>query len=381
VGAARRTIATPIFEEVFMHVRFTHALIAATLAATAAGGAQAQPRALRLVAIQESAAGSTMKGVGILRPRYTGECFVVTPRHVADPLRGGIAGFRAFGRGSSRDTLVPVPERFSSDVALWRMARRMDRSNCPDWPSVADVNRTLERAARIRRDAMVLPWTTQGAGLPVNVIMDQTTLTVTQFTVRQTGEALQEGMSGSPVQIDGVVVGILTEVITDDRGGSRGVVLRLDYLEHHIGYVFHPSPSPDDAAIYASVLLPGLGQGRTRRGEAGLFWFGLAAGPTAYLFFETRNQQVARTRALPDGREETYFETRPVNPHRRYSWIPWLAAGLGSFVEARARASRDSIPPERSGVGPARGAHAQLRPDLQPTANGGMRVQVGELRF
>jgi len=225
----------------------------------------------------------------------------------------------------------------------------------------------------------VLPWTAQGAGQPVRVIMGQ--LTLTQFIVRQTGEALKEGMSGSPVRVDGTVVGILTEVNTDDGSGSYGVVLRLDYLERHVGPFFQSSPSPDDAAIYASVLLPGLGQWRTRRGEAGLFWLGLAAGPGAYLFFETRNEQVARTRPLPDGREETFFETRPANPHRRYSWVPWLAAGLGSFVEARAHAARYYIPPERSGAGRARGARVYLQPNVQPDAEGGTRVQVGELRF
>jgi len=364
-----------------MFMRFTHALIAAALAATAAGGAQAQPRALRRAAIPRSGEGRTAEGlgVGILRPRYPGECFVVMPRHVADSARAGSTGLQAVGVGGFWDSLVPVADRYSDDFAVWRIARRVDRSNCPDWPSVADVNRTLERAARIGRDATVLPWTMQGAGQSVRVIMDQ--LTLTQFTVRQTGEALTQGMSGSPVQVDGIVVGILTQVITEGRSGSRGVVLRLDYLERHVGPFFHPSPSPDDAAIYASVLLPGWGQARTRRGEAGLFWFGLAAGPTTYLFFETRNQQVARTHTLPDGREETYFETRPVNPYRRYSWISWLAAGLGSFAEARIHASRDYIPPERSGVGPVRGAHAQLRPDVQPAVDGGMRVQVGELRF
>jgi hypothetical protein len=167
-----------------------------------------------------------------------------------------------------------------------------------------------------------------------------------------------------------------------DDGSSRyGVVLRLDYVERHFGPFFHPTPSPDDAAIYASVLLPGLGQGRTRRTESGLFWFGLAAGPAAFLFFDTRNEQVPRTRTLPDGREETYFETRPSTPRRRYSWVPWLAAGLGSFLEARGHASRYYIPPERSGTGPPRRASLRVRPDAWADADGGTRVQVGELRF
>jgi hypothetical protein len=213
----------------------------------------------------------------------------------------------------------------------------------------------------------------------VEVSFDQ--LTLTRFTVRQGGEALAKGMSGSPVQVDGMVVGILTAVDTADDGRVFGDVLRLDYLERHFGPFFDPSPSPNDAAIYASVLLPGLGQGRTRRVQSGLFWFGLAAGPSAYLFLDASNEQVLRTRLLPDNRVETYYETRRVNPYRRYSWIPWLAAGLGSFVEARAHAARNYIPPERSGARADRETRVRLRPGVQPDADGGMRVQVGELRF
>jgi hypothetical protein len=360
-----------------MFVRLTHALLAAGLILAAAGGADAQ--SLRLVAIQDPSSDAMTDGVGVLRPRYTGECFVVTPRHVADPGRGANAGFRAVGVQGNRDSLLSVADRYSDDLAVWRMPRRVDRSSCPEWPGTADVNRTLERAARRGTDATVLPWTAQGAGQPVRVIMEQ--LTLTRFTVRQTRGGLTEGMSGSPVQVDGMVVGILTEVNDDDRGGSVGVVLRLDYLERHFGPFFHPSISPNHAAIYGSVLLPGLGQERTHRVQAGLFWFGIAAGPSAYLLLHTRDEQVARTRTLPDGREETYFETRPTRPYRGYSWIPWLAAGFGSYREARTYAARHYIPPERSGARRARGARVHLRPDVQPAADGATRVQLGELRF
>jgi hypothetical protein len=359
-----------------MFVRLQSVLFPAVLLLAAAGEARAQS-SLRLVAVHASAENNTTKGVGILRPRYTGECFVVTPRHVADPTL--LARVQAEGPGGSRDSLVVVPDRYSDDLSVWRITRRVDRSSCPEWPGTSDVNRALERAARAGKSAYVLPWTGSAAGRRVEVTFDQ--LTLTRFTVRQAGEALTRGMSGSPVQVDGMVVGILTAIDAGDDDQVYGEVLRLDYLERHFGPFFDPSPSPDDAAIYASLLLPGLGQGRTRRVQSGLFWFGLAAGSSAYLFFDARSEQVARTRTLPDGREESYFETRPANPYRGYSWIPWLAAGLGSFVEARAHASRHYIPPERSGARADRETRVRLRPAVQPEADGGMRVQVGELRF
>jgi hypothetical protein len=356
-----------------MFVRRTSTLLTAALVLAAAGGAQAQS-SLRLVAIEAWAGDSVTTGVGILRPRYTGECFVVTPRHVAAAT--GATTAWATGLRGIQDSLLSTPEKYSDDLAVWRMARRVDRSNCTEWPRVADVNRTLERAARAGRSAYVLPWTGQGAGGRLEVTFDQ--LTLTRFTVHQTRTALTRGMSGSPVQVDGMVVGILTAVDSADDGHMIGEVIRLDYVERHFGPFFHPSPSPDDAAIIASLALPGAGQARTKRIQSGLFWFGMAAGPTAWMFFETRNEQVARTRTLPDGREETFFESRPTNPYRGYSWVPWVAAGLGSFLEARGHASRHHIPPERSG---ARGAHLRLRPDVQPAADGATRVQVGELRF
>jgi len=358
-------------------MRRIHTLIAAAVLLGAAHGSHAQS-SLRLVAVQSSASGGRAEGVGILRPRNTGECFVVTPRHVADPSDARTGGVRAVVPGGV-DGLVSVAERYSEDIAVWRMARRVDRSNCPDWPSVADVNRTLERAVHRGTKAVVIPWTSQGPGQPVEVTIDQ--LTLTRFNIYQDGQALQRGMSGSPVQVGGTVVGILTEVESDDRSASYGVVIRLDYVERHFGPFFHPTPSPDDAAIYASVLIPGLGQGRTRRAEAGLFWFGLAVGPSAALFFETRNEQIPRTRTLPDGREETYYETRPSNPRRRYSWVPWLVAGLGSFLEARGHASRYYIPPERSGTEPSRQARLRVRPDVRGARDGGTRIQVAELRI
>jgi hypothetical protein len=360
-----------------MFVRLRSALFPAALLLAAAGEAHAQS-SLRLVAIQATTADSLSRGVGILRPRYTGECFVVTPRHVAPPTSKA-AKVQADGPRGNLDSLVSVAEKYSDDLAVWRMPRRVDRSNCTAWPSVDDVNRTLERAARAGKRAHVLPWTEQGPGRAVEVTVQQ--LTLTRFTVHQTGEKLAKGMSGSPVQVDGMAVGILLAVDTTDDGIVFGDVLRLDYLERHFGPFFDPSPSPNDAAIVASLLLPGLGQGRTRRVQSGLFWFGLAAGSSAYLFFDARNEQVARTRTLPDDRVETYFETRPVNPYRDYSWIPWFAAGVGSWLEARAHARRNYIPPERSGARADRDARVRLRPSVQPEADGGMRVQVGELRF
>lgn len=357
-----------------MLARLTSALLTSLLVLAGTGGAQAQS-SLRLVAIAARTADSVTTGVGILRPRYTGECFVVTPRHVAAP--GGSTAW-ATARGS-RDSLLSTPEKYSEDLAVWRMGRRVDRSICTEWPGVADVNRTLERANREKASAYVLPWTGQGAGGSVEVKFDQ--LTLTRFTVRQEGTSLTRGMSGSPVQVGGMVVGILTAVDSADDGGVVGEVLRLDYVERHFGPFFHPSPSPDDAAILASLVVPGMGQGRTRRVQSGLFWFGMAAGSTAWLFFDTRDEQVARTRTLPDGREETYFETRPTNPHRGYSWVPWVLAGVGSFLEARGHASRYYIPPERSGARLARAPRVHLRPDVRPAADGATRVQVGELRF
>jgi hypothetical protein len=355
-----------------MFMCLTRVFISAACLVALAGQARAQT--LRTVAVAGKFPSGMRNGVGLLRPRYPGECFVVTPRHVADPDSGGA---RAAGASETLDTLQSLPDRYSEDLSLWRMLRRVDRGNCPQWPSMAEVNRTLERAAHRRgARAYVIPWTPQGAGRAVEVEFGE--LTLPRFTIRQRRNVLHEGMSGSPVQVDGMIVGVLTEV---SDSTDYGVVIRLDYVERHLDPFFDPSPSPDDAAIYASVLIPGLGQVRTRRAEAGLFWFGLAAVPTAYLFFETRNEQVARTRPLPDGREETYFETRPANPLRRYSWVTWLAAGLGSFMEARGHAGRFYIPPERSGGKLGRRPQVRLRPGVQPAPDGGARVQVAELRF
>ena len=97
-----------------MFVRLKSVLVPAALLLAAGGEAHAQS-ALRLVAIQATAGDSTTRGVGILRPRYTGECFVVTPRHVAPPVSS--ANVRADGPRGNLDSLVSVPEKYSDDLA------------------------------------------------------------------------------------------------------------------------------------------------------------------------------------------------------------------------------------------------------------------------
>jgi hypothetical protein len=347
--------------------------IAAALILLMAPAAEAQSR-LRTVAFPNRT--GAQQGVGILRPRRTGECFVVTPRHVANPDDPTVS--RVAGPSGVLDSIVSAPDRYSSDLAVWRLARRVDRTQCPAWPSVGAVNRALLRADERGTEGEIAPRTVDGAGKPVRVRISQVTLT--QFTVRPEAGGFAQGMSGSPVSVGGVVVGVLTAVEEDDYGRAVGTVMRLDYLEDHVGRFFNPAPAPGSMWINASLVFPGAGQVHTRRRAAGMLWTAAGAGPSLYMFLRTGEERIPRTRLLPDGREETYYETRPVHPQREVSWIPWVLAGMGSFLEARSHAARYYIPPERSGEGARRSARLRLSPGVQPRAQG-TRVQLAEIRF
>lgn len=354
-----------------MSIRWIHPIVALALWAPALGAQSG----LRLAAIQQAG----REGVGILRPRAAGECFVVVPRHVADP--DSVSGLRAATDAGTHVVLDNVLDRYSADLGLWRMTRRMDRTACTPWPAASAVNRTLERAQRHGMPGVVTPHTPAGPGEQVRVEISG--LTGTSFRVSPlNGRNLLRGMSGSPVHVNGTLVGILTEIdLSDDGDRPYGVALRLDYVEEHLKRFFEPGRPPDDPLIFASIAVPGLGQARTRRPEAALLWAGAAAGPTLYAFFTSRQEQVPRTRRLQDGREEIYFESRSVNPYRELAWVPWITVGLGSFLEARAHAGRHYIPPERTDPSLRRRASLRLDPRISPDARGAARVQVVEIRF
>lgn len=329
---------------------------------------------LRLAAIE-----GAKEGVGILRPRAAGECFVVVPKHVADP--DAVSELAAVLDGGTEVQLDLVLDRYSADLGLWRMRRRMGRTACTAWPAASDVNRMLERAQRHGMHGVVTPQVAGGPGEQVRV--EVWGLTGTTFRISPlNGQNLRKGISGSPVHVNGTLVGIVTEIdLSDDAGKRYGLALRLDYVEEHLGRFFYPGRPPGDPLIFASVAAPGLGQARTRRPEAALLWAGMAAGPTLYAFFTSRQEQVERTRRLQDGREEIYFETRSVNPYRELAWIPWITVGIGSWLEARAHAGRHYIPPERTDPSLRRRASLRLDPHISPDAHGATRVQLVEIRF
>jgi hypothetical protein len=331
---------------------------------------------LRLAAIE-----GAEEGVGILRPRAAGECYVVVPRHVADPEH--VDDLSAIPDGGTRIELDKVLDRYSADLGLWRMERRMGRTACAPWPSTAQVNRALERALDRETVGTVTPQIRGGPGEPVPVRI--AALTGTSFRIYpRPGRKLAEGMSGSPVHVNGTLVGIVTEIVLPDDNGvsdgvSFGVALRLDYVEEHLGRFFNPGRPPGDPLILASMAVPGLGQARTRRPEAALLWAGVAAGPTLYAFFTSRNEQVQRTRRLQDGRDEIYFETRSVNPYRG---SPWGSAAVWRHGPTPgATTSRRNAPIRRSAAGPvsawtrdshrmpaARPAFSSWRSDSKPGA-------------
>lgn len=357
-----------------MKVRSIHPLAALTVTLALWAPALGAQGGLRLAAIQ----GAGLEGVGILRPRAAGECFVVVPRHVADPESGDAVW--AVGDGETRVRLDAVLDRYSADLGLWRMTRRMDRGACAPWPSASAVNRALERAQRYGTHGVVTPRIAGGPGEQVRVEIWGLTGTAFRITPLN-GQNLARGMSGSPVHVNGTLVGIVTEIDLSDDGKPYGLALRLDYVEEHLGRFFYPGRPPGDPLILASVAVPGLGQARTRRPEAALLWAGVAAGPTLYAFFTSRDEQVQRTRRLQDGRDEIYFETRSVNPYRELAWVPWVTVGIGSFLEARIHAGRHYIPPERTDPALRRRASLRLDPQLSADAGGATRVQVAEIRF
>jgi hypothetical protein len=330
---------------------------------------------LRLAAIQ----GAGREGVGILRPRAAGECFVVTPRHVSDP--DAVSELRAVTDARTHVVLDNVLARYSADLGIWRMRLRTGRTACTAWPAPSAVNRALERAQRRGTPGVVTPHTPAGPGAQVRVRISG--LTATSFTVSPlSGQNLVRGMSGSPVLVNGTLVGILTEIdMSDDEDRPYGVALRLDYVEEHLKRFFEPGRPPGDPLIFASIAAPGLGQARTRRPEAALLWAGVAAGPTLYAFFASKQEQVPRTRRLQDGREEIYYETRSVNPYREHAWVPWITVGIGSFLEARAHAERHYIPPERTDPAFRRRAGLRLDPWISSDADGATRVRVASIRF
>jgi hypothetical protein len=355
-----------------MPIRSIHLLTALAIALCAP--ALHPQSGLRLAAIREAG----REGVGILRPRAAGECFVVVPRHVADP--DAVSTLRAVTDAGAHATLETVLARYSTDLGLWRMPWRMDRTACAAWPSPSAVNRALERAQRRGTPGVVTPRTPSGPGEQVRVGISG--LTATSFRLSPLdGQNLLRGMSGSPVHVNGTFVGIVTEIDMSDGDRPYGVALRLDYVEKHLKDFFDPGRPPGDPLILASIVAPGLGQARTRRPEAALLWASAAAGPTLYALFTSRQEQVPRTRILQDGREEIYYETRSVNPYRERAWIPWITVGIGSFLEARAHAGRHYIPPERTDPSLRRRARLHVEPRISPDAAGGTRVQVAELRF
>ncbi|HEU0298097.1 MAG TPA: hypothetical protein VFR37_01555 [Longimicrobium sp.] len=353
-----------------MSIRSIYPLVALALwapALDAQGG-------LRLAAIEEP--GS--QGVGILRPRFVGECFVVVPSHVVDPEVDDRIWVTTTAGG--REALVNVLDRYSADLGLWLMQRRVDRTACPAWPSASAVNHALERANLHGTQGMLTPWTPHGPGAQVPVRIWG--LTRTRFRIAAlNGTDLKRGMSGSPVYVSGTLVGIATEIDVDDDGAWYGVALRLDYVEDHLRRFFEPGRPPNDPLIIASLAAPGLGQARTGRPEAAILWAAMATGPSLYALFASEDEQVPRTRRLPDGREEIYHETRSVNPYRELAWVPWITVGIGSFLEARAHAARHYIPPERTDPSTRRRASLRLNPQISPDAGGATRVQVVEIRF
>ena len=353
------------------------AAAAACLLATALPAQDAGPRTVGVTV--QAAGGATLEtGAGILRPRRGGECFVVAPQHVIGDDGGDVTerSWRMLGSADWRDSLAPVPSVYSTDVSILRIPRRVGRAACPDW-DVDEVNRVLRRAQARATPGVVVPWTGSGAGARFDV--DLVHLHDTQFTIRRRdGHGFARGQSGSIVMLDGHPVGMLVDV---DTAGVLGRVLRLDYLERHIGPFFNPTPAPGDAVILLSLVAPGVGQMRTGRRAAGLMTLASAGGAAAFLYARRGEERVERTQVLPDGNTTTYFEVRPTRPLRNLTLVPLAVAGLASFVEAYRHAAKHHIPPEQTGAEASAAPRLRLRPDVRAAAGGGTAVQVAEIRF
>ena len=154
-------------------------------------------------------------GRGLLRARGT-QCFAITPRHVVGPDASEIS---LIARDARRAKVGQV--QYLSDFAVVEVFG-LGEDACAEWPVTDGRSKLIASAI----DATIVGLTEAGNVELVRVnITDKASLS---FGVKpqDSADKITQGFSGSAVQIDGAVAGILMEV-----KDGRGVVRRIDSVE------------------------------------------------------------------------------------------------------------------------------------------------------
>lgn len=318
-------------------------------------------------------------GVGTLRARGAGECFVITPRHVVQRAARMGEAIEVAGPAELRAEAELVTDRFSADLSILRLVNAPRRAACPAWPDIDGVNLALRRIQAGGGTGTITGWSDTGPATPLEARI--LGVDETRFEVHPIGGGkIRQGMSGSLVYADGRAVGILISDSTrDDSGNAVGIALRLDYVERHMEAFFHPMIPPSHARIMSSVAIPGLGQAATRRRGLAVLLFGAAAGGTAAAWTYPGTEEITLVGQTPTGEPYPYTREQRTHPYRPYAWVVWLLTGVVSAAEAYRYADRHYVAPPLSS---ARTSAARLRlfPDVH-TTGGGVAVPVAGIRF
>ncbi|HLM65939.1 MAG TPA: hypothetical protein VK358_00360 [Longimicrobium sp.] len=311
--------------------------------------------------------------MGVLRPRHAGECFVITPQHVIAGLEDSGEPTMIHGPGELSAEVELETSRYSTDVSILRFRRAQGRIACPEWPRVDNVNLILRRAMTRETNGFLVGWGSE-VGPVTRTEVEIVTVDETQIGVRAVRGEIVKGMSGSLVYVGDAAVGMLITA-SSEGDATLATVLRLDYIERHLGTFFHPMISPSHARIVSSIVVPGLGQDATRRRGTAVAWFGAAAAAAGAALLYPRNETVTLTGQTPTGETYEFTRNERTYPLRRHWWGAWLVVGGLSAAESYRYADRHYMPPKRSAS-----VALQLSPAIQ-AAPGGVQVQVAELRF
>ncbi|HEX5872089.1 MAG TPA: hypothetical protein VFY65_16785 [Longimicrobium sp.] len=357
----------------------TGRLLAATLTALCAAPAAAQPVSpaaeLGIYFSKVSADGVPRAGAGLTRLRGR-DCFVVLPYHVNAPdttssygdpyLRfpGEIQGAR--GRRTRATYEYGDPDK---DWAILRVERGGE-DICARWPDANAARTALQRGS----NAVVI-WRTEGGNL------EQFTAEITgraeEFITlrpRSDREQINKGLSGSRVEVNGVVVAIVRSVAED---GESATAQRIDFLTQQTRRFFDRPEPPPGGALALSVVAPGASHFHTHRGSSGMVWLVLAAGASSAAYAYHRDVERVRGAFDANGVWQEYPSVEREYPARRFWWRIWLAGGAVSALEAWATGQRHAREP---GPRPSRG-RAVSPPRVDVTPDGAVSVGLVEVRF
>ena len=176
-------------------------------------------------------------GGGLLRARGK-QCFAITPEHVV-------------GSGASSVRLIASDAHTASGGLVKRFGELavvevigLEEDACPEWPLIDGLPELITRAV----DATIIRLTASGDEELVPVEIRQRGSNSLWVRPENSADKITQGFSGSAVQFDGAVLGIVMAV---DKDGSA-LVYRMDRVEESIRAFFaEVVPSTSTCTIFA----------------------------------------------------------------------------------------------------------------------------------